>query len=276
MNILITGANGYLAKFFIKELFSNTKHDLTLLVRKDSNVDDLLKYVDIKNIIFYDGNIKSLNVLQNNKTDLIFHLANYYPDANRPAIPEEIISSNLTLIANVISSIRDGNNCRIINIDSYVTIGRQYSLYGLTKQAAERYISAHNGESYILYDTYGANDPRPKLINHLINYSKTGKKLKMKHSKDSQINLVYIKDVISAFMLAIDKKQHLTCKISTETLTLKKVIDTFNEVSEKKVNVMWPEDNCNYLPVIPEEVKKPKGWEQRYNLIMGLTEMLKS
>ena len=52
MNILITGANGYLAKNLVKELASKTKHKLTLLVRKDSDIDELLIHVNIENIIF--------------------------------------------------------------------------------------------------------------------------------------------------------------------------------------------------------------------------------
>ena len=105
MNILITGANGYLAKNLIKELINKTKHNLTLLVRKDSNVDELLNYINIENVVFYDDKIESLKDLKKNKIDLVFHLANYYPDANRPDISEVIISSNLTLIENVVSSL---------------------------------------------------------------------------------------------------------------------------------------------------------------------------
>ena len=64
MNILITGANGYLAKNLIKELINKTKHNLTLLVRKDSNVDELLNYINIENIVFYDDKIESLKDLK--------------------------------------------------------------------------------------------------------------------------------------------------------------------------------------------------------------------
>jgi len=284
MNILITGANGYLAKNLIKELARNTTHNLTLLVRKDSNVNELLEYVNIENIIFYDGNIDSLKNLQKYKIDLIFHLANYYPDSIRPVIPEEIISSNLTLIVNVITSLgdnlnksRDRNNFRIINITSYVIHdGDVDTLYKHTKNSAFNYLRNRNCQNYMLYDTYGENDPRPKLINYLINHSKTEKKLKMKNTKDSKINLVYIKDVISAFMLAIEKEQKTDIfEIRGDTLTLEEVVDTFNEVSEKKVKVVWPENfPVNYI--LDSNVHKtPEGWKPRYNLIMGLTDILK-
>jgi CDP-paratose synthetase len=286
MNILITGANGYLAKNLVKELASKTKHKLTLLVRKDSDIDELLIHVNIENIIFYDGSIDSLNNLQNYKIDLVFHLANYYPDAIKPAIPEEIISSNLTLISNVITSLGDNIDkvqkelgYRIINVSSYVIHHNDTdSLYKHTKDCAFNYLRNRNCQNYLLFDTYGGNDPRPKLINYLINYSKNGRKLEMKCSKDSHINLVYVKDVISAFMTAIEKKgKEDIYEIRCDTLTLEEVVNTFNEVSEKKVKVIWPESVHGPINYISETgiIKTPDDWKPRYNLIMGLIEMLK-
>ena len=284
MNILITGANGYIAKNLIKKISNNTKHNLTLLVREDSNIDDLLKYVDIENIIFYDGSIKSMRNLANYKIDLVFHLANYYPDSIRPNIPEEIISSNLTLIANVVTVLQDNTNSdiknrnfRIINVTSYVISDRdENSLYKHTKKSAFNYLRNQNCQNYILYDTYGENDPRPKLINYLINYSNTGEKFNMKYSEDSQINLVYIKDVIDAFILAIDKNQKNDIfEIRCETLTLKEVVNTFNKISEKQVNVIWPKKNLKNTIKI-NIYKSPKNWKAKYSMITGLIEMFKN
>ncbi len=282
MNILITGANGYLAKNLVRELINKTKHNLTLLVRKDSNVDELLNYVNIESVIFYDGKIESLKDLKKIKIDLVFHLANYYPDVNRPEIPEAIISSNLTLIANIVSSLEsdintggDRKDFRIINVTSYVIWDKgSDSLYKHTKYSALCYLKNKNCQNYILYDTYGKNDSRPKLINYLIKYSKTGEKLYMKRSKNWEINLVYFKDVISAFMLAIENEQETDIlDISSDFITLKEVVDTFNEVSKNKVNVVWPEDYSSN-PFIQAHVT-PKGWKPKYNLFMGLTEILK-
>ena len=149
MNIFITGANGYLAKNLVKEIVDTTNHNLILLVRENSNVDDLIKFVKIDNIIFYDDKIESLKGLQKYKIDLIFHLANYYPDAERPAIKEEIISSNFTLIANVLNTLgRDifipykssdqyPLNFRIINVTSHVVFDdKDQSTYKVTKELA--------------------------------------------------------------------------------------------------------------------------------------------
>ncbi len=276
MNILITGANGYLAKNLVKKLILKSNHNLILLVRENSNINELMQYVSIDNIIFYNGRIDCLQKLHNFQIDIIFHLANYYPDSNRPAIKKEIISSNITLIKNIIKFLGENNNIRIINITSYIIFDKHIdSLYKDAKKSIYEYLSKKNCQNFVLYDTYGNNDPRPKLINYLIDYSKNGKKLKMKYSKDSEINLVYIKDVINAFMVAIEKEQNTeVCKICCKTITLKNVIDTFNEISEKKVEVEWLEEN-NKKSLYPLDFKRLSGWKPKYNLAMGLTEMLK-
>ena len=285
MNILITGANGYVAKNLIMNLASKAKYKLTLLIRKGSNIEELLNYVNIKSIVFYDGNIDSLESLKQYKINLVFHLANYYPDSKRPAIPEKIISSNLTLIVNIVSALGDKNFFKIINISSNAA-DYDSSLYGTTKLAAEKYLlENYNCNTYRLHDTYGENDPRPKLINQLINYSSTGKILEMKGEPNKPLHLAYIKDVVSAFISIIENSELSgnyntirSCPIKhifSETMTLKEVVENFNKISRKKVNVLWrTHQKIQFLPLKgPGEL--PRDWRPRYNLNMGLTEMLK-
>ncbi len=278
MNILITGANGYLAKNFIKKLVGETNHRLILLVRKGSDINELIELVNNSNIILYDGSRKSLQNLNNYKVDLVFHLANYYPDSKRPAIPEKIINSNLTLIIDIVETLRvKGNNIpRIINVSSSVVNNNDdNSLYKITKKCAESYLKSQmNCQTYFLHNIYGKDDTRPKLINHLINSSKSGEKLKMMCHCDTKINLVYVKDVIEAFMLGLEKKPNSENDIYTDSLTLKEVVDTFNKVSENQVYVEWPRDekikNSNCIGS-----KTPTGWKPKYNLTSGLSEILK-
>tara|TARA_A100001388_G_C28737908_1_gene485186 strand:- start:257 stop:1117 length:861 start_codon:yes stop_codon:yes gene_type:complete len=286
MNILITGANGYLAKNFVKEIANKTNHNLILLVRKDADINDLIRYVTIDKIIFYDGSIKSLNKLKHSEVDIIFHLANYYPDSNRLALQEEIIGSNYKLIMDVLTSLdinteknKVNDDIRIINITSYVIFDDNiHSLYKYTKLVIYKYLLSKNCQTYILFDTYGKDDPRPKLINYLINYSMSGEKLQMNYTKDSTINLVYLKDVISAFMLAIENKNNTTKEnfIYSNTYTLNEVVDTFNKVSKNKINVEWPDSGCQKKSFSFNKAKTtPNNWKPRYNLTMGLTEILK-
>ena len=57
----------------------------------------------------------------------------------------------------------------------------------------------------------------------------------MNRSMNWKINLVYLKDVISALMLAIENEEEADIlDISNNFLTLKQVVDTFNEVSKIK------------------------------------------
>ena len=96
----------------------------------------------------------------------------------------------------------------------------------------------------------------------------------MNRSMNWKINLVYLKDVISAFMLAIENEEEADIlDISNNFLTLKQVVDTFNEVSKNKVNVVWPKDHSSNS--FTQTHNTPNGWKPKYNLTMGLTEILK-
>ena len=279
MNILITGANGYLARSLIKELKIKKLHNLTMLVRKSSNINELLKYCDREKIIFYDNTIKSLENIKDHNIDLVFHLANYYPDSSRPEIPQDIIDSNFTLIVNVLAKLKLKKDIKIINVTTYLD---DTSLYSLSKNAAKRYINNFNCNTIELSDTYGIKDLRPKLINLLINYSESGKKLLMKSSPDSEINLTYIKDIVRGFISSIefasDEKKWNRGKvfaIKNQSITLKDVIDTFNEVSSKKVIVEWLNEKFETGYHADSMVKTLPDWKPIYNLTMGLTEILK-
>tara|TARA_B100001248_G_C27385322_1_gene459319 strand:+ start:370 stop:1227 length:858 start_codon:yes stop_codon:yes gene_type:complete len=283
MNILITGANGYLAKKFVKELASVNKHHLFLLVRKNTNVEYLVKYVNKENLIFYDDTIESLNKMKKKKINLVFHLANYYPDSKRPAMPEKIISSNLTLIINVITILGNKSNFKIINISSNAA-DNDSTLYGNVKLTTEKFLAEnYNCSTYRLHDTYGEQDPRPKLINKLITHSRDGKAFKMKSPPNKQIHLIYVKDVISAFLSIVENhedyeeydstKSSIINHIYSDTMTLKEVIETFNSVSNKKVNVTWLKNN-DLLQDLKSPGNFPINWKPKYDLATGLREIL--
>ena len=63
--------------------------------------------------------------------------------------------------------------------------------------------------------------------------------------------------------------------IKNQSITLKDVIDTFNEVSSKKVIVEWLNEKFETGYHADSMVKTLPDWKPIYNLTMGLTEILK-
>ena len=75
VNILITGATGFLGIHLVKKL-NSIGYNLKLLIRKNSNISP---FQDLKNIDYIIGDINSIETLYNavEDIDLIYHLAAY-------------------------------------------------------------------------------------------------------------------------------------------------------------------------------------------------------
>ena len=157
-------------------------------------------------------------------------------------------------------------------------------LYAATKQAFEAliefYIQSENFKviTLKLFDTYGENDKRPKLINLLNKFADEQTELIM--SKGEQIlNLVHVNDVCNAYHLCIkilnnDKFIGMKsyCLSGDKTYKLKEVIQIFESVTGKKINVSWGGRSYRKREVMKlwnKGVKLP-NWEPKITLEQGL------
>jgi nucleoside-diphosphate-sugar epimerase len=124
------------------------------------------------------------------------------------------------------------------------------NLYAATKQAFEDIIEYYvkvldfNVITLKLFDTYGENDNRGKLINLLDKFSKEKKKLKMSPG-EQKIDLVHVDDVVDAFISAYDliKEDEISHKkyavSSGQVIKLKELIELYEEVTGNEVLVEW-------------------------------------
>jgi nucleoside-diphosphate-sugar epimerase len=158
-------------------------------------------------------------------------------------------------------------------------------LYAATKQAFESlieyYVQAERFKviTLKLFDTYGENDTRPKLINLLNKFADDNIEINMSPG-EQYLNLVHINDVCEAFFIALtlieenDKQGHnLYAVASDRNFKLKEVVELFEKVSGKKIKVIW-----GGKPYRKREVKSvwSKGlslpnWKPSISLEEGLT-----
>jgi CDP-3, 6-dideoxy-D-glycero-L-glycero-4-hexulose-4-reductase len=163
------------------------------------------------------------------------------------------------------------------------------NLYASTKQAFQDilvyYAKAFDFRiiTLKLFDTYGPNDHRKKIINLLLNQIKSEQPLKLTPG-NQLINLVHVDDIVEAYMIAVD----LIVKDSVEKITeygvsaennisiesLAKLIEKLSGTDLKIIfgglnyryrEVFTPWSNFNLLP----------GWKPKVELSAGIKEMLK-
>lgn len=287
--MVITGATGFVGSNLTRYLLER-KIEVYIIVRPTSDITFLEKNDDNLNIFTYDQDIKKLiSFFSEIQPDSVFHLASNIVAEHKSNQIDSLIQSNITFGLHLLEAMKETGVKKLVNTG---TFWQHYNnddynpvcLYAATKQAFESLIEYYvqaNGFKVVtlkLFDTYGENDKRPKLINLLNKFADEQTELNMSPG-EQVLNLVHVNDVCHAFYSAQEllhnnkDSYHLKyCVANSKTHTLKEVIEIFELVSNKKVNVIW-----GGRPYRKREVMKPwvngevlPNWEANISLEEGL------
>ncbi|AXU48573.1 NAD-dependent epimerase/dehydratase family protein [Clostridioides difficile] len=254
--VVLTGGSGYIGSNLARKLYT-LGYDIYVIVRQDSRLDLICDIEKNINIYYFDGKILSLNNFMNEiKPDLVIHLASLFINEHTTLQIDELINSNIlfstqlietSLRANVKYFINTGTHWQNYNGENYNPV----NLYAATKEAFQnicKYYSEVTDMSIItikLIDTYGPYDPRPKIMNLLKDIYFNKKTLNMS-SGEQELGLLYIEDVIKAYLIAIEKIQKMNPKecrtffaLPKKIYSLREVVDIFQCAVGEKLDINW-------------------------------------
>lgn len=287
-NFIITGATGFIGSRLSKKLIEQG-HTVNIISRKSSKYNNLIDIKDKINIFEYDGNInKLIEYFRKLKVDIVIHLSSLFISENKPEDVDGLIDSNIKFGTQVLEAMKHSKCKNIINTS---TSWQHYNnenynpvcLYAATKEAFENIIKFYH-ESYgikcitlELFDTYGQNDNRPKILNLFKEYSEDGIELNMSKG-DQVLDLLYIDDVIDAYLNAIDlvnKSETIFEKYSLESknrVKLKELVSIYENITKNSITVNWGKRPYRDREVmIPwSNGKKLPGWEAKVSLEDGI------
>lgn len=287
MNILITGATGFIGKNLIKSL--EQVYNIFLLTRETTDLTCVGKY----NHFCFKDNIDELSVyIKDNKIDGVIHLASLYVSQHKTEQIKDLILSNIYLGTALIEASVQAGVDWFINTgtiwQNYIYDDEQYcpvNLYAASKQAfvdmAKFYTETYPIKFVTLKicDTYGPNDTRRKILTLFKEISITGESLDM--SEGEQImDILYIDDVIEGFKKLIELIKQPNSKTlkdeyvltSSRKFKLKELAEIFTKTTGRKLNINWGKREYRKREVmIPWE----KGtilpdWEALYSLEDGI------
>lgn len=291
--ILITGATGFigmnLAKKFIQDNF-----EVHIIARPSSNLKLLKNIKNNLQIHLYDGTIHSLiHIFEKVKPRIVFHLASLFIAQHTVDDIDKLIASNILFGAQLIEAMLKNEVYYLINTGTSWQHykNKDYSpvcLYAATKEAFDKILQFYIETTPLkvitlkLFDTYGPNDSRGKLMNFLKNNSNEQKLLKMSPG-EQLIDLVYIDDVVNAFVLAgqrilknNSKKMESFAVSSGSLISLKELVKLFENISGTKLYIKW-----GGRPYRDREVMLPwntgkhlPGWSAKVSLKEGLSKFL--
>jgi nucleoside-diphosphate-sugar epimerase len=289
---LVTGGTGFVGSNLCRSLVKNgwrvhiIAHDTgaTLL-------DDIRDQLDIH---VHDGSTASMSsIMAAVMPDMVFHLASLFLSEHTVQDIDRLIISNVLFGTQLLEAMAEHGVNKIVNTGtSWQHYGNEaYSpvnLYAATKQAFEDvmcyYVEAKGIKAITLklFDTYGPNDPRPKLFHLLEKLAHEGSSLPMSPGEQI-IDLVHVTDVVAAFEIASNRlghglvESHEKYAVSSgNPMTLKEVVELFGRVFGRKLAIEW---GCRPYRVrevmnLWDKGKRLPGWSQTYSLETGINDLL--
>ncbi|MDN4620958.1 NAD-dependent epimerase/dehydratase family protein [Paenibacillus sp. PsM32] len=287
---IVTGATGFIGFNLVKRLLLEN-WDVDIIIRKNSDISLLKCLSPLINVYVYDENFESLNTaLSYSKPNVIFHLASFFKSDHDSNEINHLIYSNILFGTQLLEAMSKNNIVNLVNTGTSWehfenSTYNPVNLYAATKHAFQDIIFYYINTKKIncitlkLYDTYGENDNRAKLLKILKQVYISGETLQMT-AGEQLFNLVHINDVIDAFMLAShyliinNKYINSSYAVSAKSLiSLKQLVDLIEQIIQHPLPIEWGEKNYKEREVmIPwnNGITLP-GWQPQMELMHGLS-----
>lgn len=237
MKILITGAEGFIGKNLISELY-NIKEGKAKGYNLTSNLT-LFEYDQETNPALLDDYCKS--------ADFVFHLAG----VNRPKEQSEFMEGNFGFTSQLLDTLKKhGNRCPVMLASSIQA--ELDNPYGASKKAGENLLfdyGSKNGVDVLIYrfpNVFG-KWCRPNYNSAVATFCNN-----VAHGLPIQVNdpavmmtLVYIDDVVKELISALEgnpTREGEFCKVSVEhSITLGKIVDLIYSFKESRKTLHLPD-----------------------------------
>ena len=279
--ILLTGSTGFIGSELLKGL--SKKNIIFITLRKKNKF-----YPENKNIrIIYFKNYNQLNNrLKKLSIDTVIHCASHYVKHHNYEDIIKLSDSNITFGNIILENLDKMKVKKFINFSTrWVNYNgkknNSFNLYSTYKKNFNEIINFYKKKfkkikffNLVLFDTFGENDKRNKIISLLKTNYKKNKSTNIV-SKRLFLNLLNILDIQNAIDLILQKK------IEPDTYVLKNkinysmldIVNKINKESSKKIKIKWLSNK-----ILKEKIynyKQIKKWRPINSKIQDIVDLIK-
>jgi nucleoside-diphosphate-sugar epimerase len=285
--VLLSGATGFIGSHLVP-LLMRAGWETHIVSRANSRLPSIPEFSMIGNHI-HDGSTEGMiDIVKDVKPSLVIHLASIFISQHEPGDVEELIKSNVLFGTQLLEAMRINNVKHLINTGTtwqhYEK--KEYSpvnLYAATKQAFEallQYYIESAGMQVItlkLTDSYGPDDPRPKLMNLLKLIAENMQPLAMSPG-EQRIDIVHVDDVVRAYVLAAERllsgaveKHERYAVRSGLPLQLREFVRMIEHELGRELPIKWGARTYRVREVMdPWEGGLLPGWSAQVELEQGI------
>ena len=252
---LVTGATGFVGRHLVHRLVQKGWR-VHIVIRPNSQPPNSEEFSRVIRYVCEGGTSDVVRCVAQSKPHVVFHLAAVTRSQHAISDIEPLVASNVLFGCQLLEAMSANNVKYLVNTGTY---WQHYNnegynptcLYAATKQAFESvleyYVQAFgiSAVTLKLFDTYGPDDSRSKLLPLLGRASLTGEVLDMS-AGEQLIDLVHIHDVVEAYLIAahrlIEGAVHLHesyAVSSGKALPLKELVCLYGKVLGKAIPVNW-------------------------------------
>ncbi|WP_029899068.1 NAD-dependent epimerase/dehydratase family protein [Nocardia brasiliensis] len=219
--VLVTGASGFLGGALVRRLVRDGAHDVSILVRRTSNLADLGPDVDKVQLVYGDLTDAASLVQATSGVDIVFHSA---ARVDERGTREQFWQENVRATELLLDAARRGGASRFVfisspsalmdydggdqlDIDESVPYPRRYlNLYSETKAAAERAVLAADTTGFRTCALrpraiWGAGDRSGPIV-RLLGRTGTGKLPDISFGRNVYASLCHVDNIVDACVKA--------------------------------------------------------------------------
>ena len=276
--ILITGSTGFIGSHIVNLLLKKNICIYDILREKNKNSKYIKKLKKNKNYfpIFYKKFEELEEKLKKIKINTVINCATYYSTNNDIKNIQNLIQTNIIFCSIILEALKKKIN-KFINFGSMMEYSRgnyfsPKNFYAITKfsfQKVEEFYKKYNPKIKFydlkLYETYGENDKRKKIIPTIIKKYLQNQNIKIV-SKNLIMNFVHIESLMLAIEMIISNKiqEGEYCVKNKKFTKIKKIIDSLNKKLKKKIKVKYSSSKKFYN--YNKKLKNLPYWTDKKNL----------
>ncbi|MEU8897581.1 NAD-dependent epimerase/dehydratase family protein [Nocardia sp. NPDC048505] len=221
MKVLVTGASGFLGGALVRRLVADGEHEVSILVRRTSNLADLGPAREQVRLVYGDLSDPDSLLAATSGVDVVFHSAARVDERGTRA---QFWAENVTATERLLDSARRNGATRFVfisspsammdydggdqlDIDESVPYPRRYlNLYSETKAAAERAVLAANTTGFSACALrpraiWGAGDRSGPIV-RLLSRTAAGSLPDLSYGRDVYASLCHVDNVVEACVRA--------------------------------------------------------------------------